>query len=188
MEVSAGSTRMLSPQLRTPNGEDDMLDSLIDIDHEYILDDMTRIEKQQIGYSREKILNLSLQDVLFFVLDVLLRLTVNISKGSKVLWDFRKNKSMIILRFGTDESFPNQARAYYRQWTERCQLQRLCWVLVTLAFSMLCHVKGMIHQKFNLLNTRVFKIHNTLVKHQYKNVWYENPYQWYQDCCQVFSI
>lgn len=115
MEVSAGSTRMLSPQLRTPNGEDDMLDSLIDIDHEYILDDMTRIEKQQIGYSREKILNLSLQDVLFFVLDVLLRLTVNISKGSKVLWDFRKNKSMIILRFGTDESFPNQARAYYRQ-------------------------------------------------------------------------
>lgn len=53
---------MLSPQLSTPNSEDDMLDSLIDIDHEYILDDMTRIEQQQIGYSREKILNLYLKE------------------------------------------------------------------------------------------------------------------------------
>lgn len=60
MEVSIWSTGMLSPQLRTRNSEDDMLDSLIDIDHEYFLDDMTRIE-QQIGYSREKILNLYLK-------------------------------------------------------------------------------------------------------------------------------
>ena len=61
MEVSIWSTGMLSPQLRTRNSEDDMLDSLIDIDHEYFLDDMTRIEQQQIGYSREKILNLYLK-------------------------------------------------------------------------------------------------------------------------------
>ena len=60
MEVSIWSTGMLSPQLRTRNSEDDMLDSLVDIDHEYFLDDMTRIE-QQIGYSREKILNLYLK-------------------------------------------------------------------------------------------------------------------------------
>ena len=62
MQVSIWSTGMLSPQLRTPNSEDDMLDSLIDIDHEYFLDDITRIEQQQIGYSREKILNLYLKE------------------------------------------------------------------------------------------------------------------------------
>lgn len=61
-EVSIWSTRVSSPQLRTPYGADDMLDSVIDIDHEYILDNMTRVEKHQIGFSREKILNLYLME------------------------------------------------------------------------------------------------------------------------------